>query len=164
VTDRAIQFMQNQTKANKPFYVQLSYYVQHLSVVCTEKTLVKYNAKGVPDRGYTQAWAAMMEELDHGVGRVLDAIDELGIEGDTYVFFSSDNGGRGAVPGGDTDRKATNLPLTGAKHSLYEGGIRVPFFASGPGIKPGGVCHVPVVGYDFLPNMYSSFFCQQFSR
>lgn len=154
VTDRAIKFMQGQTKANKPFYVQISYYAQHLSVVCTEKTLAKYKAKGVPDRGYTPAWAAMMEELDHAVGRVLDAIDEWGIEGNTYVFFTADNGGRGTIPGGDTSRKATNHPLTGAKHSLYEGGIRVPFFARGPGIKPGSVCHTPVVGYDFVPTFY----------
>lgn len=155
VTDRAIKFMQNQTKADKPFYVQLSYYAQHLSVVCTQETLAKYKAKGVPDRGYTQAWAAMMEELDHAVGRVLDAIDELGIEGNTYIFFTADNGGRGTIPGGDTNRKPTNHPLTGAKHSLYEGGIRVPFFVRGPGIKLGSVSHVPVVGYDFLPTFYN---------
>ena len=154
VTERAIKFMQGQTQAKKPFYVQISYYAQHLSVVCTEKTLAKYKAKGVPDRGYTQAWAAMMEELDHGIGRVLSAIDELGIEDNTYVFFTADNGGRGTIPGGDTKRKATNHPLTGAKHSLYEGGIRVPFLARGPGIDPGSVCHTPVVGYDFLPTFY----------
>lgn len=154
VTDRAIGFMQSQSRDQKPFYVQISYYAQHLSVVCREDTLAKYKAKGVPDRGYTQAWAAMMEELDHAVGRVLDAIDELGAEENTYVFFTADNGGRGTVPGGDDARAATNHPLTGAKHSLYEGGIRVPFFAKGPGIAAGGVCRTPVVGYDFLPTFY----------
>lgn len=154
VTDQSIKFMQSQAKVNKPFYVQISYYAQHLSVVCTEKTLAKYKAKGIPDRGYTQAWAAMMGELDDAVGRVLDTIDELNIESSTYVFFTADNGGRGTIPGGSTDRKATNHPLTGAKHSLYEGGIRVPFLARGPGIEPGTVCHTPVVGYDFLPTFY----------
>jgi arylsulfatase A-like enzyme len=98
-----------------------------LSVACREETLKKYEQKGEPDRGYTQAWAAMMEELDNGVGRLLEALDELGIADDTYVFFTADNGGRGTVPGG-TDRP-TNVPLYGAKHSLYEGGIRVPFLA-----------------------------------
>jgi arylsulfatase A-like enzyme len=123
-------------------------------VVCKKETLAKYEAKGIPDRSYTQAWAAMMEELDDGVGRVLEAINELGIEGNTYVFFTADNGGRGTVPGGDPNRTATNHPLTGAKHSLYEGGIRVPFLALGPGITAGSVCHTPVVGYDFLPTFY----------
>jgi arylsulfatase A-like enzyme len=154
VTDRAIGFMETQTKAKKPFYVQISYYAQHLSVVCSEKTLAKYKAKGVPDRAYPPAWAAMMEELDQGVGRVLNTLDTLGIEDNTYVFLTADNGGRGTVPGGDAERTAPNAPLTGAKHSLHEGGIRVPFLARGPGIEPGGICHTPVVGYDFLPTFY----------
>jgi arylsulfatase A-like enzyme len=155
VTDRAVQFMRDQRQAEKPFYVQISYYAQHLSVVCKQETLAKYEAKGIPDRGYTQAWAAMMEELDAGVGRVLDAINEMGVKDTTYVFFTADNGGRGTVPGGDPNRGATNHPLTGAKHSLYEGGIRVPFLACGPGITAGSVCHTPVVGYDFLPTFYA---------
>jgi arylsulfatase A-like enzyme len=154
VTDRAIQFMREQTGSEKPFYVQISYYAQHLSVVCKQQTLAKYQAKGDPDRGYTPAWAAMMEELDGGVGRVLGAIDQLDITDNTYVFFTADNGGRGTVPGGHPGRTATNHPLTGAKHSLYEGGIRVPFLARGPGITAGGVCHIPVVGYDLLPTLY----------
>jgi arylsulfatase A-like enzyme len=152
VTDRAIGFMREQRNANKPFYVQVSYYAVHLSVVCKEETLKKYKGKGAPDRGYTQAWAAMMEELDTGVGRLLGAIDELGIDDNTYVFFTADNGGRGTVPGGS--KLPTNVPLTGAKHSLYEGGIRVPFLARGPGIAPGSLCHTPAVGYDFLPTFY----------
>jgi arylsulfatase A-like enzyme len=152
VTDRAIGFMREQTNANKPFYVQVSYYAVHLSVVCKEETLTKYKRKGEPDRGYTQAWAAMMEELDTGVGRLLAAIDELGIDENTYVFFTADNGGRGTVPGGS--KLPTNVPLYGAKHSLYEGGIRVPFLARGPGIAPGSVCHTPAVGYDFLSTFY----------
>ncbi len=153
VTDRAIAFMQEQTQAEHPFYVQVSYYATHLSVVCREETLAEYREKGEPDRGYPHAWAAMMDELDAGVGRVLDTIDELGIAENTYVFFTADNGGRGTVPGGDRNGPPTNHPLTGAKHSLYEGGIRVPFLARGPGIEP-GVCHVPAVGYDFLPTVY----------
>lgn len=152
ITDRAIGFMREQTNAKKPFYVQVSYYATHLSVVCKEETLKKYKRKGKPDRGYTQAWAAMMEELDTGVGRLLEAIDKLGIDDNTYVFFTADNGGRGTVPGGTN--RPTNVPLTGAKHSLYEGGIRVPFMARGPGIEPGSVCHTPSVGYDFLPTFY----------
>ena len=150
-TASAIAFMKAQKEAGNPFYVQVSYYAQHLSVVCSEETLAKYEKKGTPDRGYPPAWAAMMEELDRGVGQLLDTLDELGIADETYVFFTADNGGRGTVPGGDQSRPATNHPLTGAKHSLLEGGIRVPFLARGPGIAPGSVSRVPVAGYDFLP-------------
>ena len=154
VTDRAIAFMRKQHENKRPFYVQVSYYATHLSVVCQEQTLDKYQSKGQPDRGYTQAWAAMMEELDTGVGRFLDTLDQLSIDDTTYVFFTTDNGGRGTVPGGNTARLDTNHPLTGAKHSLYEGGIRVPFMARCPGIPAGDICHTPVVGYDFLPTFF----------
>ncbi len=113
---RAIEFMKEQVAVKKPFYVQASYYAQHLSVVTSEELLVKYIKKGTPDRGYPQAWAAMMEKLDGGVGRLLDAIDEMGIGENTYVFFTADNGGRGTVPGGDEEGSLpTNFPLSGAK-------------------------------------------------
>lgn len=154
VTDRAVAFMREQNKAGKPFYAQVSYYAQHLSVVCTEEGLRKYRDKGTPDRGYPPAWAAMMEDLDNGVGRLLAALDDLGIDKNTYVILTADNGGRGTVPGGDQKHAATNHPLTGAKHSLYEGGVRVPFIARGPGIAARSFCHTPVAGYDFLATFY----------
>ena len=152
LTNTAIQFMQKETKANNPFYLQVSYYATHLDVVARENTVAKYNKKGKPDRGYTTAWAAMLDELDAGIGRLLAEIDKLGIADNTYVIYTSDNGGRGTLPGG-TDIPP-NLPLNGAKHSLLEGGIRVPFIVRGPGIKSGSVCNTPVVGYDFLPTFY----------
>lgn len=155
VTESAVDFMKEQSGAGHPFYVQTSFYAQHLSVVCSEAMLRKYKEKGTPDRGYTEAWAAMMEELDNGVGRLLDTIDELGIKENTYVVFMADNGGRGTVPGGDESRLPTNVPLTGAKHSLYEGGIRVPFMIAGPGIAGGQFCGTPVAGYDLLPTFYA---------
>ena len=99
ITTRAVEFMSKQSQDNKPFYVQVSYYAQHLSVVTSEQTLAKWNAKGTPDRRYPPAWAAMMEELDQGVGRLLDALDDLGVRDKTYVFFTADNGGRGSVSG-----------------------------------------------------------------
>ncbi|QGJ71356.1 N-acetylgalactosamine 6-sulfate sulfatase (GALNS) [Planctomycetales bacterium 10988] len=154
VTSRAIDFMKESHHADHPFYVQVSYYAQHLSVVTTKKMLAKYKKKGQPDRQYTQAWAAMMEELDNGVGALLDAVRTMNLSDNTYIFFTADNGGRGTVPGGDEELAPTNLPLTGAKHSLYEGGIRVPFIARGPGIQPGSISRTPVAGYDFLPTFY----------
>ncbi len=155
MTTRAIAFMTEQAKAGRPFYVQASYYAQHLSVVCTERMLAKYVAKGTPDRGYPPAWAAMLEELDAGIGRLLTALDELGVARHTYVVFTADNGGRGTVPGGDESLLPPNHPLSGAKHDLREGGIRVPFIVRGPGIAPGSVSHTPVAGYDLLPTFHA---------
>ena len=154
VSDDSVDFIRQQVTENRPFYVQASYYAAHLSIVCKESTLNKYTEKGVPDRGYTQAYAAMIEDMDAGIGRILDVLDELGIAENTYVFFMSDNGGRGDVPGGSAERPALNDPLTGSKQTLFEGGVRVPFMARGPGVFPESVCRVPVCGYDLLPTFY----------
>ena len=155
VTDRTIKFIQKQTKAGKPFYAQVSYYAVHLRTELRQASLEKYQKKGAPDRAYSQGWAGMLEELDRGIGRLLDELDTLGISDKTYVVFTTDNGGRGTVPGGNTKSPAPNVPLSGAKHSLLEGGIRVPLIVRGPSIKAGSVCRVPVAGYDFLPTFYA---------
>ena len=68
ISDSTIDFMKKQVNAGNPFYVQASYYAQHLSVVCSDKALKKYESKGTPDRGYTQAWAGMLDELDQQIG------------------------------------------------------------------------------------------------
>ena len=155
VTDRTIKFIQKQTKAGKPFYAQVSYYAVHLRTELRQASLEKYQKKGAPDRAYSQGWAGMLEELDSGIGRLLDELDTLGISDNTYVVFTTDNGGRGIVPGGNPKSPAPNVPLSGAKHSLLEGGIRVPLIVRGPSIKAGSVCRVPVAGYDFLPTFYA---------
>ena len=154
VTDRTIAFMRESAKAGKPFYIQASYYAVHLSIVCREETLKRVQARGTPDRQYTPAFAAMLEEMDEGVGRLLAGLKELGIDDNTYVVFTADNGGRTTVPGFDPKRTPGNHPLTGGKHELTEGGIRVPFVVKGPGIAPGSVCHVPVSSYDLLATFY----------
>lgn len=153
-TDRAIDFIREQTADGNPFYAQLSYYAVHLRVELEEAALEKYQAKGKPDRAYTQGFSGMLEELDRGIGRVLDTLDELGISDNTYLFFMSDNGGRGAFSGGDKTSLPPNYPLKGGKHFLDEGGIRVPFYVRGPGIAPHSFSHVPVSGYDLLPTFY----------
>lgn len=148
VTQRAIDFMTNHSA--EPFYVQVSYYAVHLLVTCTQCMLDAYEARGPPDRRYSPCFAASAQELDLGVGAILDALDRLGIANHTYVFFTSDNGGRKKIPGGDNSSLPTNYPLSGAKHSAKEGGLRVPWIVRGPLIAPGSRCHKPVVGYDLL--------------
>ena len=154
VTDRSIEFIRQQTKAGKPFYAQVSYYAVHLRTELLQTSLNKYQKKGAPDRAYSQGWAGMLEELDNGIGRLLDELDALDISDNTYVVFTTDNGGRGTIPGGNPNSPPPNVPLSGANHSLLEGGIRVPLMVRGPSIKAGSVCRVPVAGYDFLPTFY----------
>jgi len=154
VTNRGLEFMRESVRLNRPFYLQVSYYAVHLSIACREETLKRYQAKGAPDREYTEAWAAMLEEMDAGVGRLLGGLKALGIEDNTYVVFTADNGGRGSMPGSDARRLPGNHPLTGEKHMLLEGGIRVPFLVRGPSVPADAVCHVPVASYDLLATFY----------
>ncbi len=151
VTARTIEFISEQVENKNPFYVQVSYYAVHLRIELLEATLEKHKAKGTPDRRYTAAFSGMLEELDRGIGKILRSVEQLGIQDNTYIFFMSDNGGRVSIPGGNDQLLPTNHPLRGSKHTLFEGGIRVPFIVAGPGIRPGSFCHVPVSGVDLLP-------------
>jgi arylsulfatase A len=166
VTDRAVDFMRRSAEASAPFYVQVSYYAVHDQIQARAETIETYRKKGVPPRDFPPEFAAMVEDMDAGIGRLLDAVDGLGIGEYTYVFFGSDNGGhqhrldnpiyqtqlRGERPDVDAgDRLPDNFPLRGAKQYLYEGGIRVPFIVRGPGIRTGSLSREPVVLYDLLP-------------
>jgi arylsulfatase A-like enzyme len=95
-------------------------------------------------------YAAMMESMDTAVGAVLDKLTVLGLDENTIICFTSDNGGLSTSEGSPT----SNLPLRGGKGWLYEGGIREPFLIKAPGItQPGTVSNEPVVGMDFYPTL-----------
>jgi arylsulfatase A-like enzyme len=155
VTGRAISFMQRQVREKHPFYLQVSYYAIHTAYQARQATLDKYAGKGEPPRQVLAGVAPMLDDLDDGVGQLLAAIDKLGIGGNTYVFFSSDNGGEPArMPAERRSQPARNHPLRMTKQYLYEGGIRVPFIVRGPGVKAGAICREPVAQYDLLPTFY----------
>lgn len=154
LTDRAIDFVQRQVAERRPFYVQLSHYAAHLQVQSRPASLDRFGATQEPDRAVTPAFAAMLWDLDEAVGRMLDALERLGVSESTYVILMADNGGRGTIPGASQSRPEPNRPLNGAKHSLLEGGIRVPFLVAGPGVAPNSVSRVPVTGYDLLPTIF----------
>jgi arylsulfatase A-like enzyme len=139
---RAETFMEKSRKAGKPFYVQLSWNALHAPDNALAATKAKYaSLTGGDDR--RTAVAAISEDLDTAVGMVLASLDRLGLADDTIVIYLSDNGS-----GGGGGRRSG---LGGGKGSVWEGGIRVPFIARGPGIAANSWCHVPVVGYDLLP-------------
>ena len=148
VSKDSCDFIATQAKAKKPFYLQVSHYAVHVPVVARPETVATTKerlARDFPevDNKALISYAAMIEDLDTGVGMILDELDKHGIRDHTYVLFTSDNGGcRG------------NQPLTGGKRWLYEGGIRVPFIVSGPNIAKGTYCNTPVVGWDMLPTIY----------
>lgn len=118
-------------------------------------------------------FAAMVESLDESVGRILDKIEELGLEDHTIVIFFSDNGGMSAANFGNPKRviqpdnlnkgySTSNLPLRGGKGWLYEGGVREPLIVKWPRKGPRGtVCDIPVISTDFYPTILDMVGIQQ---
>ena len=143
MAERAAKFMKKSKLANKPFYIQLSWNALHAAELANKATLAKYE-KLATNNSKQAATAAITEDLDSGVGKVLEAVDQLGLSENTYIIYMSDNGsGGGGRRGG----------LSGGKGSVWEGGIRVPLIVRGPKVTANSWCHAPVVGYDFLPTL-----------
>ena len=142
MTGRACAFASRQAAAGRPFLVQMSYHALHYAQQAREATREKYRRLR-PDAAQRDVEiAAMTEDLDTAVGRLMGHLDRLGIARSTYVVYLSDNGAGGQGAGS---------PLAGGKGRLLEGGIRVPMIVRGPGVPAGAVCRVPVVGFDLLP-------------
>jgi arylsulfatase A-like enzyme len=163
ITGRALNFMQRQVASGHPFYLQVSYYATHVDMETRKNTYQKFQDKKKGSILYPAGWAGMQNDMDRGVGRLLDQVQKLGIAANTYIILMADNGGvelfpppsgRNKLdPPSAYSQKTYNYPLRGGKWVLYEGGIRVPFMMAGPGIPAHSYCHVPVVGYDLLPTI-----------
>ena len=95
------------------------------SLQAPEKWLARFEGVDDPKRRY---YAAMVASMDAGIGRVLDALDETGLARDTLVFFTPDHGADGT-----RSSAGSNAPLRGGKHSLWDGGLRVPAIVRWPG-------------------------------
>jgi arylsulfatase A len=153
LSERGCNFMEEQIRKGNPFYLQVSHYAVHLGMTYTQDSLDKYKKLKGNGQHFIPEFAAMTEDLDTGIGILLDKIEELGISDNTYIIFMSDNGGRTSQPIGDDQVVARNFPLRDGKGSVYEGGIRVPFVFIGPDIEKNSYSHVPVTGLDILPTL-----------
>ena len=132
LTEKANDFMAQQVKAGKPFYMQLSHYAVHKRLQSRPETLAKYEAKPKGKYHHRADYGGCTEDLDTGLGLLLDKVRELGIEDNTYIIYTSDNGAVG-IQG---ESHQINMPLRRGKFIFWEGGIRVPFIVAGPGVKP----------------------------
>ncbi len=154
-------------EANKdrPFFAYLPFLAVHIPIGAKPELIEKYQRKQATapaDAWGTEraskvrlvqnhaAYAAMLEQMDAAIGRVLAALERNGLAERTIVVFMSDNGGLATAEGHPT----SNLPLRAGKGWLYEGGIREPWIIRAPGVtKPGSVCDTPVISTDFYPTM-----------
>jgi arylsulfatase A-like enzyme len=143
LTDEVISFMEQ--SHDQPFFVYLPDHAVHAPFEPKPTLLKKYQTKLENTRSSDNpAYAATIEAVDENVGRILAALERLKITDNTYVIFTSDNGGS----------ERDNTPLRGGKGQLYEGGIRVPLAILGPSIKtPGKTNDTPVASIDLYPTL-----------
>jgi arylsulfatase A-like enzyme len=177
LVDESIEWMNKNQE--DPFLLYLSFYVVHTPIhpkpekvpyykekakslgIDTEKQFTKdvewiqnspkpaWHWKERIMQGYPE-YAALVESLDENIGRVLEYLKASGLDENTVVVFTSDNGGLSTAEGSPT----CNAPLRGGKGWLYEGGIREPFIVKIPGqSQPGQVCKQPVHGIDVYPTV-----------
>ena len=151
---------------DRPFFCFVPTTVPHLALQVPRDLLEEY-AGAWPDEPYLgdrsylphpkprAAYAAMITRLDREVGRLVECVRELGLEQQTVIVFTSDNGPLyDRVGGTDTDFFDSASGLRGRKGSLYEGGVRVPCIVRWPGRIPPGTTHDRVTGFeDWLPTL-----------
>jgi hypothetical protein len=158
----------NEYAGKQPFFMMVNHYAPHIPHMATKEAFERTKKRWIEAGRDTEkidvdkssvhrdiTYAAMIEEMDMNVGALIDALDAKGELENTYVIFTSDNGG-GHSERRDVDgeKRRFNGPLQEGKRSIYEGGIRVPTVIAGPGIKPGSQCDVPSVQWDFLPTFH----------
>ncbi|NLH72306.1 MAG: sulfatase [Verrucomicrobia bacterium] len=155
LTDRALDFIRR--NKDRPFLLWLSHFAVHSPYQAKQEKVAHFRGKPGVGGHNDPVYAAMISSLDESVGRVVKAIDDLGLGPSTLLIFSSDNGGVGGYVAAGVPAKegvTDNAPLRGGKGMLYEGGVRVPFiFRWKDQIKPGTVCEEPIISVDVLPTL-----------
>jgi arylsulfatase A-like enzyme len=177
LTDEAIRLVRNRDK-DRPFFLNLWHYAVHIPIQAPARLVEKYKKKAAAlgldkiqpfevgeffpcehkrdkrvQRRKIQSdpvYAAMVQNLDENIGRLLQALDAEGVLDETVIVFTSDNGGLSSTEGSPT----TNRPLAEGKGWVYEGGTREPLVVVWPGVTaPDSVCGVPVTTPDFYPTL-----------
>jgi uncharacterized sulfatase len=138
-TDEAVKVIE--ANRNRPFFLYLAHWAIHTPLQATQEDYDAYpNVESHTERTY----AGMIRSLDRSVGRVMDALREHGLDENTIVIFTSDNGGAGYLGLPDVNR-----PYRGWKITFFEGGVRVPYLLRWPaGVAPGQRYEAPVHHFD----------------
>ncbi len=170
LTSESLQFLAE--NKDKPFLLYLSYYTVHTPIQAAAKHIDKFTEKRrtlnlgeeVPHRNEGEGWTKLVQEnaefasmvaaMDENVGRILEGLKQHGLDKNTWVIFTSDNGGLSTLR--RKNAPTSNIPLRAGKGWCYEGGIRVPLIITGPGIRnPGRTSDIPAVSTDFFTTVLS---------
>ncbi len=144
LTDEAIGLIEGRDKT-RPFLLYVAFHAVHVPYDAPQALIDKYTNLGLT--GNARDYAAMAENMDTNIGRLLDTLDAQGIANQTIVVFASDNGG-------DVSEGASNDPLRGGKNTPWEGGVRVPAALRWPGVlSAGAVSTQAVTVMDWLPTL-----------
>ena len=145
VATETINWLRNRKDNKSPFFVTVWYNEPHIKWAAPEELIKKYTDAGF-DKEREALYYATIENLDIASGRILDALDDLGLRENTLVIFSSDNG--------PEQFKTSSDPYRAKKSYVYEGGIRVPGIIRWPGHVEGGkTSDVPIGFIDLLPTI-----------
>ena len=138
-----------ETNKNHPFFLYLAHWAPHSPLQALKSD---YDALDHIENHTERVYAAMIKALDRGVGQVMDALRENGLEDNTIVIFTSDNGGAHYLGLPDI-----NQPYRGWKTTFFGGGIRVPFFIKWPAVIEAGTEYLPITHHtDVLPTLISA--------
>ena len=147
---------------DNPFFLMLSPYAVHIPLASKASLVEKYRARAAEHKRElpNPIYAAMVEEVDALVGRLVDEVEAQGLTNKTMIVFTSDNGGlyrRYDYTEAADDNVANLAPLKGEKGALTEGGIRVPLIVKYPReIAAGSTSPEPVISYDFYPTFIAA--------
>ncbi|HRH99168.1 MAG TPA: sulfatase, partial [Prosthecobacter sp.] len=154
LTEEAIQFIEK--NKSKPFLVYLPHYAVHTPIMGKPEVVAKYQAKPPVGGHSNPVYAALVESVDDGVGKLRAKLNELQLTENTLFIFTSDNGGLSHLvrPEGWSRGPTDNSPARLGKGSAHEGGVHIPLIVSWPGkVKPGSTCDAPVITYDHVPTL-----------
>ena len=143
LTREAVDFIDDHK--DRPFFLYLSYNAVHSPLQGAERYMEKFAHLGDVHR---RIFAAMLANLDDSIGAVLEKIKNSGLHENTLIVFFSDNGGP------TRELTSSNAPLRGEKGQVYEGGLRVPFLMSWPGVIPASMIYSrPTSTLDLFPTV-----------
>lgn len=153
-TDEAVAFVERHRR--DPFFLYLAYNAPHSPLEAPADTVRRCREPGGTNPAVATLYA-MVEEMDRGIGRLLDTLRSLGLEENTIVVFSSDNGpwlGNDRLRGERYSMERYNGPFRGMKQDVLEGGIRVPAIIRWPaGLAAGTECRHMIHFCDWLPTL-----------